>query len=73
MVTMTLVRNTMGFAMGYAVTPWLNHSGLQNTFIAIAFMHLGCSLLYYPFIYFGKAERKRTAERYYKAAAKTVH
>jgi hypothetical protein len=31
MISMTLVRNTMGFAMGYAITPWFQASGIKNT------------------------------------------
>lgn len=40
--TVVVIRNTMNFAMGYGITPWVQNTGLQNTFIAAAFICLFC-------------------------------
>ncbi|EXJ94380.1 hypothetical protein A1O1_02774 [Capronia coronata CBS 617.96] len=75
MITMTLIRNTMGFAMGYAITPWFETDGIRNTFITISILSIVLTCAFFPFIYFGKAERKRTADRYrrYAATATMTH
>jgi hypothetical protein len=43
MVTVIIVRNTLGFAFSYAINPWINTSGLQNCFVAVAMVALGCT------------------------------
>ncbi|CAL5868181.1 uncharacterized protein PFLUO_LOCUS2405 [Penicillium psychrofluorescens] len=69
MITMTIIRDTMGFAASYAITPWVEAEGIQNTFLTVAMLAFGLSLTYFPFIWFGKAERRRTAAKYYAYAA----
>ncbi|KAJ5613175.1 hypothetical protein N7510_006369 [Penicillium lagena] len=69
MITMTIIRDTMGFAASYAITPWVEAEGIQNTFLTVAMLAFGLSLTFFPFIWFGKAERRRTAAKYYKYAA----
>lgn len=46
-VSMILCRNTMAFAFNYAITPWINAQGLQNTFIAVSVLScgIGCTFL----------------------------
>lgn len=39
-ITVILIRNTMSFAIGYGITPWVTDMGLQNCFITAAFVGL---------------------------------
>lgn len=63
-VTVILVRNTMSFAIGYGVTPWVTNLGNQNAFIfAAAAAAFQCSTVL-VMIYYGKSLRKKSAPRY---------
>ncbi|KAJ5814800.1 MFS transporter [Penicillium riverlandense] len=64
------VRNTMVFAMGYGITPWVTDLGYQNCFISAAFVGMACASLYLVMIKFGKRCRIRSRERYWKLLAK---
>ena len=70
MVTMILLRNSMGFGFSYAITPWIERSGVQNTYIAIGFLGMffwGLSFLY---ILIGKKTRKQSAKDYWAMVQK---
>ena len=66
MITVILIRNTMSFGFNYGITPWINASGLQNTFIAVAMISLGITMSVFPFIKLGKGFRRRSAKKYWK-------
>jgi len=77
MVTVILVRNTMSFAIGYGITPWLG-IGLQNTFIVAAFAGLAQCATFLIMVKFGKGFRAKSVGRYEKyvgqmAASGMVH
>jgi len=77
MVTVILVRNTMSFAIGYGVTPWLG-MGLQNTFIVAAFAGLAQCATFLVMVRYGKRLRESSVGRYEKyvgqmAASGMVH
>ncbi|OBZ78849.1 Poly [ADP-ribose] polymerase 2 [Grifola frondosa] len=61
MMTIIIVRNTLSFAIGYGITPWL-HMGLQNTFITAAFVGLAVTLTFLIVIRFGKGWRASSKE-----------
>lgn len=42
MATVIFIRNTIAFAGAYGIVPWLDASGMKNTFIAAAFICLVC-------------------------------
>jgi MFS family permease len=65
LVTMILIRNTMGFGFSYAVTPWIDTSGVQNTYISIGFIGMFFWALSFLFIVIGKKTRKLTATSYW--------
>ena len=65
MVTMILIRSSMGFGFNYAVTPWLEKSGVQNLYIAIAFIGMFFWGLAFFFIWLGKRTRQLTAKDYW--------
>ncbi|KAJ5974088.1 hypothetical protein N7481_011298 [Penicillium waksmanii] len=66
MTTVILVRNTMSFAIGYGITPWIQNMGYQNCFISAAFVGLACASIFLVMIKFGKSFRIRSQERYWK-------
>ena len=77
MVTVILVRNTMSFAIGYGITPWLG-IGLQNTFIVAAAAGLAQCATFLVMVRYGKRFREMSVGRYEKyvgqmAASGVVH
>lgn len=66
LVTMILIRNTMGFGFSYAVTPWLLAVGTQNLYISIACIGAFFWALSFVMIMFGKRMRRWTAGSYWK-------
>lgn len=66
LVTMILIRNTMGFGFSYAVTPWLLAVGTQNLYISIACIGAFFWALSFVMIVFGKRMRRWSASSYWK-------
>ncbi|KAJ9296688.1 hypothetical protein DTO271G3_4887 [Paecilomyces variotii] len=65
MVTVILVRNTMSFAIGYGITPWVENLGYQNCFISAAFIGMACAAVFLIMIKWGKTFRERSREKYW--------
>ncbi|KAL4927853.1 putative serine/threonine protein kinase ENV7 [Aspergillus undulatus] len=65
MATVILVRNTMSFAMGYGITPWIEGLGYQDCFVSAAFVGLTCSAVFLVVIKCGKRFRERSRKRYW--------
>ncbi|KPI41281.1 putative MFS-type transporter [Cyphellophora attinorum] len=68
-VSLIIVRNNMTFAFGYAITPWINASGLQNTFIAVSVICLVTGMSFLLMIWKGRALRISCEKRYWEYAA----
>jgi hypothetical protein len=66
MVTVILVRNTMSFAVGYGITPWVTNMGLQNAFLVAAFAGMAQCATFFIFVKFGKGLRRDSGPRYKK-------
>jgi hypothetical protein len=66
MVTVILVRNTMSFAIGYGITPWIDGMGLQNCFVTAAMVGLAQCLTFLAMVRYGKSLRKMSMQRYAK-------
>ncbi|KAL4902562.1 hypothetical protein BDW74DRAFT_169459 [Aspergillus multicolor] len=66
MATVILVRNTMSFAMGYGITPWVEGLGYQDCFVSAAFVGLACSAVFLVMVKWGKGFRVRSRERYWR-------
>ncbi|RDK44262.1 MFS general substrate transporter [Aspergillus phoenicis ATCC 13157] len=66
MASVILVRNTMSFAMGYGITPWVNHLGYQNCFISAAFVGMACAAVFLVMIKWGKTFRMQSREKYWR-------
>lgn len=65
LVTMILIRNSMGFGFSYAVTPWLVAVGTQNLYISIGCIGAFIWALSFLMIVFGKKMRAMTASAYW--------
>ncbi|KAJ9644288.1 hypothetical protein H2204_001639 [Knufia peltigerae] len=65
-ITVILIRNTMSFAIGYGLTPWVTNMGYQNAFITAAFAGLAQALTFLIFVKYGKSLRVRSTDRYLK-------
>ncbi|KAL1598629.1 hypothetical protein SLS60_007769 [Paraconiothyrium brasiliense] len=63
-ITVILVRNTMSFAIGYGITPWVEDMGLQNCFITAAFVGIAQVFTVFAMIKYGKGLRKRSVSKY---------
>ena len=63
-ITVILVRNTMSFAIGYGITPWVTNMGLQNCFITAAFVGFAQVLTVFGMIRWGKSLRVRSIPKY---------
>ncbi|EED19206.1 conserved hypothetical protein [Talaromyces stipitatus ATCC 10500] len=64
-VSVILCRNTLSFAFNYAITPWIDAQGLQNTFIAVAVLAWAFGMSFLLMEWKGKALRVMCAERYW--------
>lgn len=72
MTTVIIVRNTMSFAIGYGITPWLDNLGLQNCFISAAFIGMAASSVFLVMIVFGKKFRQQSRVKYWKLVAELM-
>ena len=73
MVTVILVRNTMSFAIGYGITPWVTNMGLQNAFIVAAFAGMAQCATFLIFVRYGKGLRRNSEARYRKYVDKMAY
>ncbi|GJN65997.1 hypothetical protein PLICBS_000013 [Purpureocillium lilacinum] len=67
-----IIRNTLGFAMSYGITPWYTNMGLQNCFIVAGFLSLACTSTFLLMIWKGKSLRRQSAQRYWRYAEKAI-
>jgi MFS family permease len=72
MTSVILVRNTMSFAIGYGITPWLDDLGYQNCFISAAFVGLAASAVFLLMIWKGKTLREAYRTKYWDLVRKHV-
>ncbi|KUI65204.1 hypothetical protein VM1G_00597 [Cytospora mali] len=66
LATCIIVRNTMSFAIGYGITPWLDALGLQDCFISVAFVGLAVCSVFLLMLKFGKTFREQKRVQYWK-------
>ena len=65
-ITIIVIRNTIGFAFNYAIDPWISSMGLQNCFVSVAVIALVCTWSFLLMVLFGKRLRKMTARKYWQ-------
>lgn len=66
LATCIIVRNTMSFAIGYGITPWLDALGYQNCFISVAFVGLAVCGVFLVMIWCGKGLREKSRGKYWE-------
>ncbi|KAH8803654.1 putative MFS transporter [Xylogone sp. PMI_703] len=71
-ITCIIVRNTMSFAIGYGITPWLDNLGYQNCFISAAFIGLAASSVFLVMIKYGKTFRIKSQQKYWRLVRKNL-
>lgn len=64
LVGVTLINNGIGCIFTFACSPWLDHSGVSNTYIALAAITLAIMLLTIPYLIWGKKWRQMTKGTY---------
>ncbi|PYH94670.1 MFS general substrate transporter [Aspergillus ellipticus CBS 707.79] len=71
--TVVSIRNTMAFAIGYGITPWIDGMGQQNTFVTAACASFaGCSL-FLVMIKLGKRLRASSKDTYWELVVENTH
>ncbi|PVH69073.1 hypothetical protein DL98DRAFT_661870 [Cadophora sp. DSE1049] len=68
-VVVAFMRNGLAMVVVFALTPWIEGMGIQNTFILVGASCLFINLLMIPMIIFGKKWRLMCAARYENMAA----
>lgn len=63
-ISVIIIRNTMSFAVGYGVTPWVENLGLQNAFIVAAAAAFAQCLTVMIMIKWGKQMRTKGFAKY---------
>lgn len=69
MTSVIIIRNTLGFAVSYAINPWIDAMGVQNCFITVAMVALVCTFTFLPMVFIGKRLRKHSAPKYWEYVA----
>jgi hypothetical protein len=72
MISIIIIRNTLGFGFSYAITPWIDNQGLTKTFVAVGMISLATMLTFLIMVWCGKRLRKFSAPRYYRYITTTV-
>ncbi|EMD00251.1 hypothetical protein BAUCODRAFT_145544 [Baudoinia panamericana UAMH 10762] len=70
--SLIIIRNTMSFAIGYGITPWLENLGYQNCFISAAFVGLAASAVFLLMTWKGKALREMNRTKYWDLVRRHV-
>lgn len=68
LVAVAFINNIIGCVFTFACSPWLDSSGTENTYIALAVISLGIMHSSGGFIYFGKRWRRSTHAAYVRMA-----
>ncbi|KAE8382452.1 major facilitator superfamily domain-containing protein [Aspergillus bertholletiae] len=62
------LRNAFSIGIPFAISPWMEKSGLTKMFVACGFISLGITLTIWAMIIYGKRIRHATAKRYHEMA-----
>lgn len=69
-VTIIIIRNSIGFAFSYAITPWIQAMGLRDCFITVSMITLFCTYSFIVVIVWGKSWRRFSARYYWRFVEK---
>lgn len=62
----------MNFGFNYGVTPWVDNTGAQNTFIAVGVLAFATTLTFLIMIKWGKKMRQSGAKAYWEYVEATL-
>ncbi|KAK7208161.1 major facilitator superfamily protein [Myxozyma melibiosi] len=69
LMAVNIIRCTMAFGYGYAVTPWIENQGYKNAFVEMGVISIVLFSTFALVLAIGKKERRRTAPVYWKLVA----
>ncbi|KAI1146109.1 major facilitator superfamily domain-containing protein [Nemania diffusa] len=72
LTTCIIIRNTMSFAIGYGITPWVENLGYQNCFISAAFVGLAICSVFLIMVRWGKGLREQKRVQYWREVKKRM-
>ncbi|GAB1730824.1 hypothetical protein NU195Hw_g1757t1 [Hortaea werneckii] len=72
MTTVMLIRNTMSFAIGYGITPWVDDLGYEDCFVSAAFVGLAIGAVFLLMTWKGKHLREMHRTRYWDLVQKHI-
>ncbi|KAJ6190629.1 hypothetical protein N7519_000650 [Penicillium mononematosum] len=58
------MRNAVGIAVPFVISPWIQRSGIQNMFITCGMLSLAITGTIVPMVFWGKSARRALAGRY---------
>ena len=70
LVTVIIIRNTLGFAFNYAINPWIDSLGLQNCFVSVSMLALLTTMSFLLMVIWGKSLRRLSSKKYWEYVAK---
>lgn len=73
LVTVILIRNTMSFAIGYGITPWISELGLKYAFAVAAAVSVALGGIFLVCTIFGKRLRRCRSGRYFEYVHEAQH
>ncbi|KAH8648440.1 major facilitator superfamily domain-containing protein [Xylariales sp. PMI_506] len=72
LTTCILIRNTMSFAIGYAITPWVTNLGYRDCFVSAAFVGLAICSAFLVMVKWGKKFREAKRVEYWAQVRKRI-
>ncbi|KAJ5116318.1 hypothetical protein N7456_000666 [Penicillium angulare] len=72
LIAVVLIRNTLNFGFNYGVTPWVDSMGMQNAFITAGLIAFVTTLIFVPFIIWGKKMRMWGAPAYWRLVERSA-
>ncbi|EAS30102.3 MFS transporter [Coccidioides immitis RS] len=72
MVSVIIIRNTLGFGFSYAITPWIEAQGLRNCFITVGMVSLATTATFLIMTVWGKKLRKFSRDKYWEYVSTSV-
>ncbi|OGM45336.1 putative MFS transporter [Aspergillus bombycis] len=65
------LRNAFSIGIPFAISPWIEHSGLTKMFVACGFISLGVTMTLLGMAIYGKRIRSATAKRYQEMSGRS--
>jgi MFS family permease len=63
-VSIMIIRNMIGFAFSYAITPWIDALGLRDCFISVSLISFFCTYTFLAVVFWSRSWRRLSTKRY---------